>query len=876
MNRGTKALHHQPARRGLSSEQVGNRISAGLTNRVSQSSTRSLWDIVRANVLTLFNGIVAGSFILLLVLGQWRDALFGFAAVGNAVIGVVQEYRAKRALDRLAVINTPDARVLRDGAVQDIAVEAVVRDDILVLRAGDQVSADATLLDGESLEIDESLLTGEADPVLKFPGDDVLSGSSVVAGNGRAKVTRVGADSFASRLTAEAKQFSLINSEIRNGLNKVLRWVTWALLPIMAIVISGQMQAAGGWELAISSGSWRTAAVGVVASIIAMVPLGLVLLTSVAFAVSGVRLAKQKVLIQELAAVEVLARVDIICLDKTGTLTEGAIMFDAVHTLAETSEPELDQEPGWRQSLGWFGADPNANATARCLAEQFSADSSLSATAAIPFSSERKWSSVSFSSDSIAPGTWVLGAPELVLEPGSSSESRPGSQSGLAQGLAPMSAGVSIAVVLGEAKTLASAGMRTLVLAHSAQVTAPDPAGEPVPGSGASDSLAAGLRLPSGLSPVVLLTFREKVRSDAASTLSFFHDQGVGVRIISGDDPQTVAAVAREVGIHVEEGYDARELPCDLEQLADVMSEELVFGRVTPDQKKQMVQALQQRGHVVAMTGDGVNDALALKHADIGIAMNTAAAATKAVSRLVLLDGRFDRLPSVVAEGRRVIANIERVSMLYLSKTAYAVAMSVIFGALIWGFPFLPRQLSATDGLTIGIPSFFLALMANDRRYRPGFLKRSLSFAIPAGLIVTASVLGVKTYAKLLGGFSTLDIQSASVVTLSLIGLWVLVVISRPLNLKRVAVVLGMYVMLAGLLLIPLPRDFFNVTVPPWELLQITLIASVSGCLAVEILGRVRARVNARADAPHRAHERLGETARTAPNAQSVSARMYS
>ena len=562
---------------------------------------------------------MAGSFILLLVLGQWRDALFGFAAVGNAVIGVVQEYRAKRALDRLAVINTPDARVLRDGAVQDIAVEAVVRDDILVLRAGDQVSADATLLDGESLEIDESLLTGEADPVLKFPGDDVLSGSSVVAGNGRAKVTRVGADSFASRLTAEAKQFSLINSEIRNGLNKVLRWVTWALLPIMAIVISGQMQAAGGWELAISSGSWRTAAVGVVASIIAMVPLGLVLLTSVAFAVSGVRLAKQKVLIQELAAVEVLARVDIICLDKTGTLTEGAIMFDAVHTLAETSEPELDQEPGWRQSLGWFGADPNANATARCLAEQFSADSSLSATAAIPFSSERKWSSVSFSSDSIAPGTWVLGAPELVLEPGSSSESRPGSQSGLAQGLAPMSAGVSIAVVLGEAKTLASAGMRTLVLAHSAQVTAPDPAGEPVPGSGASDSLAAGLRLPSDLSPVVLLTFREKVRSDAASTLSFFHDQGVGVRIISGDDPQTVAAVAREVGIHVEEGYDARELPCDLEQLADVMSEELVFGRVTPDQKKQMVQALQQRGHVVAMTGDGVNDALALKHADIGL-----------------------------------------------------------------------------------------------------------------------------------------------------------------------------------------------------------------------------------------------------------------
>ena len=836
MNSGTKKVEHRSAHRGLSSEQVAQRNSAGLTNRISQTSSRSLWDIVRVNVFTLFNAIVAGSFVLLLVLGQWRDALFGFSAVGNSVIGVVQEYRAKRALDRLTVINTPHARVLRDGIVQDIAVEAVVHDDILVLRAGDQVSADATILDSASLEIDESLLTGEADPVLKASGDGVLSGSSVVAGDGLARVIRVGAESFASGLTAEAKRFSLVNSEIRNGLNRVLRWITWALLPIMLIVVNGQMQAAGGWVVAISTGSWRTAAVGAVASVIAMVPLGLVLMTNVAFAVSGVRLARQEVLIQELAAVEVLARVDILCLDKTGTLTEGVIVFDAVHHLVTAPDTGPDRSTGWRHSLGWFGADPNANATARCLAEEFPADASLRAAAATPFSSERKWSSVTFGNDAIASGTWVLGAPELVLAPGSPAASPPVSPHG------------AIIAALNEANTFASAGMRTLVLAHSREIMSTDA----VAGT-------ATARLPSGLVPTVLLTFREKVRPDAARTLSYFHDQGVGVRIISGDDPQTVAAVAREVGLDVENGYDARMLPADPDQLADVMEQHRVFGRVTPAQKKEMVLALQRRGHVVAMTGDGVNDALALKHADIGIAMNTAAAATKAVSRLVLLDGRFDRLPRVVAEGRRVIANVERVSVLYLTKTAYAVAISVIFGALIWGFPFLPRQLSMTDGLTIGIPSFFLALMANTRRYRPGFLKRSVSFAVPAGLILTAGILAVNTYATLVGGFDVTDVQSASVITLSLIALWVLVVVSRPLNLARIGIVIAMYAVLVGLFLIPLPRDFFGLAIPPSGLLQVSIIASAGGCLAVEILGRIRSRKAATGTASERNPAGRGE-----------------
>jgi cation-transporting ATPase E len=782
--------------KGLSAGDVAVRVKAGSTNVAPDRSSRSLWDIFRANVLTLFNAIVAGSFVLLLLLGQWRDALFGFAAVSNALIGVVQEYKAKKSLDRLAVLHSPQARVLRAGVVQEIGVGDVVQDDILVLRAGDQVPADAVMLDADGLEVDESLLTGESDAVEKSAGSEVLSGSSIVSGQGRASVTRVGAKSFASRLTAEAKRFSLVHSEIREGLNRVLRWITLALLPIMAIVINGQMQVQGGWPHAIATGSWKTGAVGAVASVIAMIPLGLVLMTSVAFAVGAVRLARQKVLIQELAAVEGLARVDVLCLDKTGTLTVGRIVFDAVHD-AGTGPPA-----GWEQVLGWFGADPNANATARCLADTFPHEGALRKLSSVPFSSARKWSAVSFPAGTSTAGTWLLGAPEIVLD--------------------PRTAGADHALEI--ASGLASTGLRTLVLAHVPGTTLAKCDDETV--------------LPATAAPAALLTFREKVRSDAAQTLSYFRDQGVGLRIISGDDPRTVTAVAREVGVDTDGGFDARQLPEDPDELAEVMEHHTVFGRVTPAQKKDMVRALQRRGHVVAMTGDGVNDALALKEADIGIAMDSAVAATKAVSRLVLLDGRFDRLPGVVAEGRRVIANVERVSMLFLAKTAYAVILSVTFGALLWGFPFLPRQLSATDGITIGIPAFFLALMPNNRRYRAGFLKRSLSFAVPAGLIIALAVLTINTYSVLAGSGTGAAVRTGSVLVLTLIALWVLVILSRPLNRWRVMIIGFMYAALTLVLTVPPLRDFFDFTVLGQEHLTVAVLVALAGGLAVEFLFR--------------------------------------
>ncbi|WP_025133152.1 HAD-IC family P-type ATPase [Leucobacter sp. PH1c] len=785
--------------RGLTAAEAERRFDAGQGNAAPDGSSRSLWEILAANVFTLFNGIVFAGFGILLALGRWQDALFGLPALFNTVIGVVQEFNAKRTLDRLAVLNAPTARVLRDGSAVEIPLDRVVLGDVLVLRMGDQITADARVVDTDhsgpaGLEVDESLLTGESDPIRKRTGDEVLSGSSVVGGTGLAEVVRVGGDSYAAKLTAEARKFSLVRSELRGSIDRLLKWITWALAPMILIVANGQMQAQGGWEAALASGAWREAVVGAVAAVIAMVPLGLVLVTSIAFAVSGVTLAQRQVLIQELPAVEGLARVDALCLDKTGTLTTGEMLFDRAIPLAEV--------PGWRGVLGHLGSADDANGTARCLAAPFGEAPGPLDPESIPFNSARKWSALIVGDDAAdrpAPGTWVLGAPEFVL---------------------PAASGAEAADAIAQAGALAEAGARTLLLAHSAEIAPP----------------AEHPELPGGLRPVALLTFREQVRDDAAQTLSYFAEQGVDVRVISGDDPRTVAAVARTVGLDCPEGRDARTLPDDLDELGEILDRERVFGRVTPHQKLQMVHALQRRGHVVAMTGDGVNDALAIKEADLGIAMDTAAQATKAVARLVLLDGRFDRMPGVVAEGRRVIANIERVSMLFLTKTSYAFAIAVVFGLLAWSFPFLPRQLSITDGLTIGIPAFFLALMPNAARYRSGFLKRSLAFAIPAGLVVTLGLVALHLGAERLGGFSLIEQQSAATLTLAGIALWVLAVLARPVHPFRVLIVLAMYAGLGLIWLIPIARDFFQVTWLPNDLGLLVIGIVATGIVIIELL----------------------------------------
>ncbi|MCZ2403755.1 HAD-IC family P-type ATPase [Paenarthrobacter sp. Z7-10] len=842
---------------GLDDEQVRVRHAAGLTNAVPHESSRSIWQILRANLFTLFNAVLGACLLIVLAVGDPRDALFGFIVLANAAIGVVQEYRAKRALDRLAVLHAPTARVLRAGEVQNIAVAAVVHDDVLVLRSGDQIPADAVILSVEGLEVEESLLTGESEPELKEPGAEVLSGSAVVAGSGAARVIRVGAESYASVLTAEAKRFSLVNSEIRNAINRIILYITWALIPIIVLVVNSQMQAKGGWEAAIATGEWKGAVVSAVASIVAMIPEGLVLLTSISFGLAAVTLARRQVLVQELPAVEGLARVDMICLDKTGTLTEGEIIFDGPHRVTSAAPV------GWELVLGWLAGQETANATAASLRSSFAEIPGIAPLHAVPFNSARKWSAVSFDtaeadrfhSGHAAPiaGTWVFGAPEMVLD---AADLRHGE-------------------ALNQAAALSALGLRALVLAHTPEpveaergrdskpgLLSATPGGPPSATTGGPPQITPGLlpsataglppRLPSGLLPVMLLTFREKVRSDAAETLRYFREQGVALRILSGDSPRTVAAVAREVGfVHVGEGYDARGLPTDPDGIAEVLEREHVLGRVTPEQKKSIVLALQQRGHVVAMTGDGVNDALALKYADIGIAMGSGAAATKAVSRLVLLDGAFSRMPGVVAEGRRVIANVERVANLFLTKTAYAVVISLVIGVLLWQYPFLPRQLSIVSSLTIGIPAFFLALLPNKRRYQPGFLRRCLMFSIPAGLIISACILAVYSYARafpnpeLDPGGQIRSGQTAATMAVLLVALWVLSALARPFDRWRALLVAAMAALLAAVLAVPFGREFFALQVPTGDLLAVTMGVVVLGCAGIEVLYRSLKRAGA-------------------------------
>ncbi|SDT33726.1 cation-transporting ATPase E [Pseudarthrobacter equi] len=791
--------HHQAEEAGLSSAGVAERTARGETNSVPAATSRSLWEIVRANVFTLFNGIVAGSFVLLFVLGQWRDALFGFSALGNAVIGIVQEYRAKKSLDHLAILQAARSRVIRDGVPQWIPAEDLVPDDVVLLSAGDQVSADLRLLDDGFIEADESLLTGESEPVPKSAGADLLSGSLILAGSARAVVTRVGAGTFAARLAAEAKRFSLVTSEIRAGLDRVLKVITWLLLPTAALVANAQIQDAGGWAGAFSSGRWVTAAVGVVASLIAMIPLGLVLLTSIAFAAGGLRLSRQMVLVQELAAVEILARVDVLCLDKTGTLSTGAIAFDALH------DAGMPPAEGWKDALAWFGARPEASTTAAAIGAAFPGDGLLAESSSVPFDSTRKWSSVTFPSAGGAGGSWVLGAPSAVL---------------------------GASALLGEAhrraNALAATGLRTLALAH-------------VPGS-LPPGAAEGGGLPDTLEPELLLTFREDIRKDAAATLDYFRGQGVTLKIISGDDPRTVAVLARTMGMGGTGACDARTLPTNPALLEQAMEDYDVFGSVTPAQKRDMVQALQRRGHTVAMTGDGVNDVLALKEADLGIAMDTASPATKAVARLVLLDGRFDRLPAVVAEGRRAISNVGRVSVVFLSKAVYITAISLVFALLLWPFPFLPRQLSILDGLTIGLPGFFLALQPGGERYTPGFLRRSLSFSLPAGLCAALCVAGVSGYAGTIGLAGTAAGQSAAIITLALLASWILVTASRPLTWTKGLILAGMYAGLFVLFTVPPATEFLRLQWPPPDLLAVSAATGMAGSAAVQAFAALQRR----------------------------------
>jgi cation-transporting P-type ATPase E len=625
---------------GLTEAEVRERVERGETNATAERTSRTYGEILRSNIFTRFNAILGTLLVVILSVGAPQDALFGIILVSNALIGIVQEIRAKRTLDRLAVLSEPRVRVVRDGEIREVVVEDVVIDDLIDVRTGDQIAADGVVLATEALQVDESLLTGESDPVDKTPGDHLLSGSFVVAGSGRFQATAVGDDAYARKLATEARRFALARSELMDGINRILRYVTWAIFPVAVLLLVSQYNA---------NDRWQDAVIGTVAGLVGMVPQGLVLLTSIAFGVAAVTLAGRKVLVQELPAIEGLARVDVVCFDKTGTLTDGNIVFDRVE--------RLDNDAPVETALAALAAEEDRNATLNAIAEAFSPGDrdGWQRTATVPFSSARKWSAATFDGH----GTWVLGAPELVW------------------------AGRDRAVTA-KAEEFASTGQRVLLLAHT-------------------DARLDGDTLPAELHPAALVLLEEQVRPDAAETLAYFARQGVAQKVISGDSPRTVGAVAARVGMpHADQTIDARELPEDLDELGRVLEEKSVFGRVAPHQKQDMVKALQARGHTVAMTGDGVNDALALKLADIGVAMGSGAPATRAVAQLVLLDSKFSTMPGVVAEGRRVTANIERVANLFITKTVWATLLAVAVGVVLWPYPFLPRHLTVIDTLTIG------------------------------------------------------------------------------------------------------------------------------------------------------------------------------
>ena len=741
--------------RGLSSAEVAEREARGERNSVAAPPSRTVGQIVRANVLTRFNALLGAMLALIAVVGPIQDALFGVVLVANALIGIVQELRAKRTLDRLTLLTAPKAQVVRDGEARELPPAAVVRDDILLLEPGAQIVVDGEIVAEGGLEVDESLLTGESEPVHKSPGDAVLSGSFVAAGVGRFRATEVGAAGYAARLAQDVRRFTLTRSELRTGIDRILRYVTWAIVPTAALLFVSQLRAQDDWRSALS---------GAVAGTVAMVPEGLVLLTSLAFSVAAVRLARQRVLVQELAAVEGLARVDMLCIDKTGTLTEGRLSVERVERLDDA----LDPAP---VLAALAASDPAPNATVRAIADAFpEPPHGWLVEDTVAFSSARQWSAASF----VGHGVWIVGAPDVLARDGAV---RP--------------------LVERKVAEQAALGRRVLLLGRTHELPTDDTSG--------------------AVEPVALVVLGDRVRPDAAATLRYFAEQQVQVKVLSGDHPATVGAIALSLGLAgAEQPVDARSLPeDDAVKLAGVLEAHSVFGRVTPHQKRAMIHVLQAGGHTVAMTGDGVNDALALKDADIGVAMGTGADATRAVAQLVLLDSTFDALPSVVAEGRRVLGNIERTSNLYLTKTVYAMLLSLAVGVAGMVFPFLPRHLTLIGALTIGIPSFFLALAPSARRFRPGFVERVLRFTIPTGfLAATATFLGY-ALATREAGVTTLQAQTTAVMTLTWVGLLVLSIVAAPLNAWRLILVWSMGVAAVLAFVLPASQTFFALDPPP-------------------------------------------------------------
>ncbi|WP_435591896.1 HAD-IC family P-type ATPase [Nocardia sp. bgisy118] len=773
---------------GLTAAEVEQRRRDGLTNDVPDRASRSVREIVRANVFTRINAILGVLFVLVLSTGSIIDGMFGLLIVANSAVGIIQEIRAKRTLDQLAIVSQARPTVRRDGVAQEVAPKDVVLDDLIELGPGDQIVVDGVVEESALLEIDESLLTGEADPIDKAVGAEVMSGSYVVSGSGAYRATKVGRDAYAAKLAEEASKFTLVHSELRSGIDKILKFITYLLIPAGLLSIYNQLFSSGE--------SWRPAVTGMVAALVPMVPEGLVLMTSIAFAVGVVRLGRRQCLVQELPAIEGLARVDVVCADKTGTLTENGMRLSDIKIL-----DGFDDGAVRRALAAMAGDDPRPNASVQAIAEELTDRPEWQHTAVAPFSSAKKWSGFSYGEH----GDWLLGAPDVLLDP-ESEDAR-------------------------MAEELGSSGLRVLLLAQSDRpVDAPD--------------------APGTVRPAALVVLEQKIRPDARATLDYFADQDVSIKVISGDNAVSVGAVASSLDLPGgEHAVDARLLPEDPEQLADVLEHETTFGRVRPDQKRAMVGALQSRGHTVAMTGDGVNDVLALKDSDIGVAMGAGSPATRAVAQIVLLDNKFATLPYVVGEGRRVIGNIERVSNLFLTKTVYSVLLAFLvgvagIGSQIFdyepiGYPFLPRHVTIAAWFTIGIPAFILSLAPNNERARTGFVSRVMRLAIPSGVVI-----GVATFVAYLIAYAGPDATetqkeqagTTALITLIMIAMWVLAIVARPYVWWKVVLIVASMAAYVVLFTVPFTREFFKLDPSNEALTTAAFVCGAVGIVLVEAI----------------------------------------
>lgn len=741
---------------GLLIDEVEERRRQGLVNYDTSLPTKTKGQIIKENVFTWFNMLNLILGLAVFLVGSYKNLTFLGIVICNTLISTFQELNSKKVIDKLSVIAATKIMVLRNGKKEIIKMDEIVLDDILCLSMGNQIITDCILKEGD-IEVNESFITGEADTILKHPGDMLLSGSFVVSGNALAQVEHIGLDNYTAKISHGAKYIKPVNSEIMRSLNKIIKTISFAIIPVSILLFSRQLTLEGN--------TLQSAVVNTVAALIGMIPEGLVLLTSTVLAVSVMRLAKKNVLVQELYCIETLARVDVVCLDKTGTITEGCMEVTDIE-LIDGTNIETEQAI---TAICHFLDDQNA--TSLALKNHFSSLPDWNIKKKFPFSSLNKYSGASFENK----GTYLMGAPDFLLpEKGKKYQKQ-------------------LSKFMEE--------YRVISLIHI---------------EGEFD----GKTIPKKVSPIAFILLRDKIRKEAKNTLLYFKEQGVELKIISGDNVDTVSKIASRAGLDDVKAIDATLLKTEIE-IEEAVSSYNVFGRVSPIEKKELIQALKRQGHTVAMTGDGVNDVLALKEADCSVAMASGSDAARSVSQLVLLDSNFDSMPAVVLEGRRTINNIQRSASLFLVKTIYATILALIFLFITMPYPFIPIQLSLTSVVTIGIPSFILALEPNKERIKGNFLNNVIKRSAPAGITIVCNILlifAVSTLFKL----SQEEISTLSVVMTGYTGFILLYQISRPFNRMRLLLFVLMFIIfINGIFLVP---DLFSLTAFRFRMILILFI----------------------------------------------------